>query len=105
MVDSGLAATLAGLTPGDWIERRARMGHLLEAFVVRQLTTLAGWTDPDIRFWHYRDRDGRDVDLVMTQGAPREDCAFLLGRLCEWLEGDAWLTDRLWGERRPSSRP
>ncbi|MDE2761747.1 MAG: ATP-binding protein [Gemmatimonadota bacterium] len=69
VMDSGLAATLAGLAPGDWIERRARMGHLLEAFAVQQLTTLAGWTDPDIRFWHYRDRDGREVDLVMTLGA------------------------------------
>ena len=69
LVDSGLAATLAGLAPGDWIERRARMGHLLEAFVVQQLTTLAGWTDPVIRLWHYRDRDGREVDLVMTLGA------------------------------------
>lgn len=69
VVDSGLAATLAGLGPGDWIAKRDRMGHLLESFVTQQLTTLAGWTDLDIRFWHFRDRDGREVDLVMTLGA------------------------------------
>ena len=33
-----------------------------------QLVTLAGWTDPDIRFWHFRDKDGQEVDLVMTLG-------------------------------------
>ena len=51
LVDSGLAAMLAGLRPGDWIAKRDRMGHLLEPFVAHQLVTLAGWTDPDIRFW------------------------------------------------------
>ena len=44
------------------------MGHLLESFVAHQLVTLAGWTDPDIRFWHFRDKDGQEVDLVMTLG-------------------------------------
>ena len=68
VVDSGLAASLAGLGPEDWIGKRARMGHLLESFVTQQLVTLAGWTDPDLRFWHFRDRDGREVDLVMTLG-------------------------------------
>ena len=68
VLDSGLAATLAGLGPGDWIAKRDRMGHLLESFVAHQLVTLAGWTDPDIRFWHFRDKDGQEVDLVMTLG-------------------------------------
>ena len=68
VVDSGLAATLAGLRPGDWIAKRDRMGHLLESFVAHQLVTLAGWTDPDLLFWHFRDKDGQEVDLVMTLG-------------------------------------
>lgn len=69
VVDSGLAATLAGLGAEDWIGRRDRMGHLLESFVTQQLVTQAGWTDPDIRFWHFRDKGGREVDLVMTLGS------------------------------------
>lgn len=68
LVDSGLAATLAALRPGDWITKRERMGHLLESFVVHQFVTQAGWTHPDIRFWHFRDKDGQEVDLVMTLG-------------------------------------
>ena len=69
LVDSGLAATLAGLRPEDWIAKRDRMGHLLESFVAHQFVTQAGWTDPDLRFWHFRDKDGQEVDLVMTIGS------------------------------------
>jgi predicted AAA+ superfamily ATPase len=68
VVDSGLAATLAGLREGDWLGRREAMGHLLESFVVQQLVAQASWTDPDLGFWHYRDKDGVEVDLVITQG-------------------------------------
>jgi len=68
LLDSGLAATLAGLTTSDWTARRERFGHLLESFVVQQLTAQAGWTDPDLRFWHYRDKDQLEVDLVITRG-------------------------------------
>jgi len=66
--DSGLAATLADLTAADWFEQRERMGHLLESFVVQQIMAQAEWTDSDLRFWHYRDKDGKEVDLVITRG-------------------------------------
>ncbi len=32
----------------------------------------------------------RPVGVMRYRGAPREDCAFLLGRLCGWLEGSDW---------------
>ena len=31
------------------------------------------------------------VGVLGYRGAPREDCAFLLDRLCEWLEGEDWM--------------
>lgn len=68
-LDSGLAATLAGLTADHWLSGRDRMGHLLESFVVQQLVAQAAWTDPDLRFWHYRDKDRVEVDVVVTRGA------------------------------------
>ena len=68
LTDSGLAATLAERTSDDWLRDRAAMGGLLESFVVQQLVAQAAWTDPDLRFWHYRDRDGNEVDLVVTRG-------------------------------------
>ncbi|NOT09200.1 MAG: ATP-binding protein [Gemmatimonadales bacterium] len=68
LVDSGLAATLTGVRAEDWITHRERLGHLLESFVVQQLVAQAGWTDPDLHFWHYRDKDQVEVDLVITRG-------------------------------------
>jgi len=68
VLDSGLAASLTGLTAADWKTQRSRFGHLLESFVVQQLVAQAGWTDPDLRFWHYRDKDQVEVDLVITRG-------------------------------------
>jgi len=68
LLDSGLAATLTDLSPDDWNTHRDRFGHLLESFVVQQLMAQAGWTDPDLRFWHYRDKDQVEVDLVITRG-------------------------------------
>ena len=68
LLDSGLAATLAELDPADWNTRRDRFGHLLESFVVQQIIAQAGWTNPELRFWHYRDKDQLEVDLVITRG-------------------------------------
>ncbi len=68
LLDSGLAATLADLTAYDWLGRRDRMGHLLASFVVQQLIAQATWTEPDLRFWHYRDKDRVEVDVVITRG-------------------------------------
>ena len=68
VVDSGLAATLAGLSADDWIRNRERFGHILESFVLHQLVAQAGWTDTDLRFWHYRDKDHIEVDVVITRG-------------------------------------
>lgn len=68
LVDSGLCAALAGLEAADAVARRERFGHLLESFVVQQLAAQAGWTDPALQLWHYRDKDQVEVDLVLTRG-------------------------------------
>ena len=44
------------------------MGSLLESFVVQQIVAQASWTDPDLRVWHYRDKDKVEVDVVITRG-------------------------------------
>lgn len=67
LCDSGLAAMLSGLTADQWLGERGRFGHLLESFILQQLIALAGWTDPDLRFWHYRDKDQVEVDLILSR--------------------------------------
>jgi hypothetical protein len=66
--DCGLAGTLGDLRAEDWNGKRERFGHLLESFVLQELQAQAGWTDPDLRFHHYRDKDQIEVDCVITRG-------------------------------------
>ncbi len=68
LLDTGLAASFAELTPEDWNTRRTDFGHLLESFFVQQLIAQSGWTDPSLQFHHYRDRDKVEVDCVITRG-------------------------------------
>ena len=68
LVDSGVASALIGVTADDWNLQRERLGHLLESFVLQQLVAQAGWTDPELAFWHYRDKEGTEVDVVITRG-------------------------------------
>lgn len=64
-VDSGLAATLGELDADRWNEERPRFGHLLESFVLQQIVAMADWMPRPPRFFHYRDRDKTEVDIVI----------------------------------------
>ena len=64
-VDSGLAATLGELEAGQWNQERPRFGHLLESFVLQQLMSMADCMPRPPRFFHYRDRDQTEVDIVI----------------------------------------
>jgi predicted AAA+ superfamily ATPase len=64
-VDSGLAATLGELDENQWNEQRPRFGHLLESFVLQQLVAMADCMPRPPRFYHYRDRDKTEVDIVI----------------------------------------
>jgi hypothetical protein len=68
LVDSGLTATFCNLQASDWNNFSTDFGALLETFVVQQLTTQATWLDDDLRFFHYRDKDQVEVDIVIEQG-------------------------------------
>lgn len=68
VVDSGVAATLMGLTGNDWLTERHQFGHLLESFALQQLTAQAAATGADVTFCHYRDKDQVEVDVVIARG-------------------------------------
>ncbi|MDF3014224.1 MAG: ATPase, family [Cellvibrio sp.] len=68
LVDSGLAATLSDLHPEHWNDFSTDFGPLLETFVVQQLMTQASWLNDDLHFYHYRDKDQVEVDLVVERG-------------------------------------
>jgi len=66
--DTGLAASLLGLDGEALYEDRGTLGQHVETFVYQELRRQASWEDDDIRFHHFRDRDGYEVDVVLERG-------------------------------------
>ena len=64
-VDSGLCAHLAGLTSQRLARDPARAGALLENFVIGELMRQLTWSSEFVRAFHYRTRDGQEVDAVL----------------------------------------
>jgi len=69
MGDSGLACVLLGLDAAALARDRAVFGQILETFVFQELRRQAGWHPEEIRFHHFRDKDGAEVDIVLEHGA------------------------------------
>ncbi len=66
--DTGLACALLGLDAAALIQDRNALGQLLETFVFQELRRQASWHEDEIRFHHYRDKEGAEVDIVLERG-------------------------------------
>ena len=69
LCDTGLAAAVLGMDTGALLTDRAVLGQLLETFVYQELRRQASWQEVDLRFHHFRDKDGYEVDIVLERGA------------------------------------
>lgn len=67
--DTGLACALLNFDATALMQNRGTLGHLLETFVFQELRRQASWYKEEIRFHHYRDKDGNEVDLILERGA------------------------------------
>ena len=67
MSDTGLASALLGLSVEQLNSDRTMLGHLLESFIYNELRRQASWSDSNIKFYHFRDKDQYEVDIVMEQ--------------------------------------
>jgi predicted AAA+ superfamily ATPase len=67
--DIGLACALVGVDPAGLAADRPLLGQLLETFVFQELRRQASWYGDPVAFFHYRDKDGTEVDIVMERGA------------------------------------
>ena len=47
------------------IENGNELGPLLEAFVIAEINKQCSWSDSGYSLLHYRDRDNKEVDLVL----------------------------------------
>lgn len=67
--DSGLALRLSRTTPQQLeVIGSTQIGGALEGFVAAELIKQRTWSDEDYELYHFRDRSGREVDLVAECG-------------------------------------
>ncbi len=67
--DTGLASALLGVDAAGLNADRPMLGQLLETFVFQELRRQASWHDQPLSFFHYRNKDGAEVDIVIERGA------------------------------------
>ena len=65
--DSGLASAVLGANTASLAADRALLGQLLETFVFQELLRQASWQDAPTSFFHFRDKDGVEVDVVIER--------------------------------------
>lgn len=64
-VDSGLVCALQNSTRAVLMENSMRLGAVVESYVYCELRRLASWHDGPVYFYHYRDKDKVEVDVVL----------------------------------------
>jgi hypothetical protein len=65
--DTGLACALLKMDVGALNDDRVILGQLLETFVFQELRRQASWQEEPITFYHFRDKDGAEVDVVLER--------------------------------------
>jgi len=69
LVDTGVASALLDAAADALESDRALLGQLLETFVFQELRRLSSWQGEPFSFFHFRDRDMAEVDIVLERGA------------------------------------
>ena len=69
--DTGLACALLGVDAAALWADRVLLGQLLETFIFQELRRHASWRDDQIAFYHFRDKDGAEVDIVLEGSGQR----------------------------------
>ena len=59
---------MLGVDNASHADDRALLGQLLETFVFQELRRQASWQDAPMAFYHFRDKDGAEVDIVVERG-------------------------------------
>jgi predicted AAA+ superfamily ATPase len=67
--DTGLACALLRLDAAALLADRAMLGQLLETFVFHEMRRQASWRQDPAALFHFRDKDGYEVDLVIETSA------------------------------------
>jgi predicted AAA+ superfamily ATPase len=66
--DTGVACALLGIDGARLDADRETLGSMLETFALQELRRQASWRPDPLGFFHFRDRDGFEVDIVLEHG-------------------------------------
>ena len=67
VMDTGMMLALVGADQRKLVSDASFAGRAFETFVAMELQRLVAWSEDPPRLFHYRDRDGREVDVVMER--------------------------------------
>jgi predicted AAA+ superfamily ATPase len=67
MTDTGLACSLMGINSQSLWQDKALLGQLLETFIYQELRKYADWHEEALSFFHFRNKDKVEVDIIMEQ--------------------------------------
>lgn len=68
MGDTGVACALLGMNANALLADRNTLGPMVETFVLQELRRQASWRPERLNFFHFRDRDDFEVDIVIERG-------------------------------------
>ncbi len=68
LCDTGIVCALLDLNEAALLEDRMLFGHILETFVLQELKRQASASNRKHSFYHFRNRDGEEVDIVIQRG-------------------------------------
>lgn len=67
--DTGIGCAMIGAKSESLKKDRDLLGQYLESFVFQELKRQSSWYDEPLSFYHYRDKDKVEVDLVIEKGS------------------------------------
>lgn len=68
LADSGLICALLGINSQTLWQDKTLLGQQVETFVYQELRKQADWHDEELRFYHFRNKDMVEVDIIIEQG-------------------------------------
>ncbi|WP_333608450.1 ATP-binding protein [Arsukibacterium sp.] len=68
LTDTGLACALLGVDSQSLWQDKALLGQLLETFIYQELRKHADWHEDALSFFHFRNKDQIEVDIIIEQG-------------------------------------
>jgi predicted AAA+ superfamily ATPase len=68
LTDTGLACSLLGVNGQTLWQDKTLLGQLLETFIYQELRKYADWHSETLNFYHFRNKDKVEVDIIMQQG-------------------------------------